>query len=352
MKAMKKLMAIFASMVCLGSQAQTSVPKCYEGLDIRTFTYAVKGNDTLRLDTYIDPNFKTVGPRPVFIYSFGGGWESGTRKDGASDLIPFLTNLARQGFVGVGIDYRLNYLKARKTGKVPDISLTKLALEKKWDDKAIASAIKESIAIGVEDLYDATSYLIAHAKDLNIDTSKIVIGGGSAGANNSLTAEYWIVNDMPLARKHLPSGFNYAGIVNCAGDIWMDGKGDPQWKKKPCPMMFYHGEQDNIVPFDRLYLASVDGGLVGPKVIARQLKEMQVPYWLYVATDADHCMAGLPSMNNWLEMLSFMHRVVMKGEKVAIETHDTSYEGPRTVVGWIQQTMHVSKDAIMKALTK
>lgn len=340
--------------IAIGASAQIPQPcdKACEGLDITEHTYAIKDGDTLKLDVYVDPAATRFGnKRPVYIYSFGGGWESGTRKDAATDMIPFLTNLAREGFVGVGIDYRLGYLKARQAGKVQDISITLIALQKQWDTKPVAEATQQAIAIGVEDLYDATSYLVNNAEKLGIDPDKIIIGGGSAGAINSITAEYWLCNGTDLAKKHLPEGFQYAGLINCAGDIWIDGKNDPVWKTKPCPMMLFHGERDNIVPIDRLYLSSVNGGFVGPQIIAPQLKAMEVPYWLYVATDADHVIAGTPNIYNQKEMLSFIDRVILGDEKVAIETKDTAYGEPRTTIGWIQKMMNgVSKEDILKQI--
>jgi carboxylesterase type B len=41
-----------------------------------------------------------------------------------------------------------------------------------------------AINMGAEDIYAATRYLIDHADALNIDSTKIVLAGSSAGAFN------------------------------------------------------------------------------------------------------------------------------------------------------------------------
>ena len=56
----------------------------------------------------------------------------------------------------------------------------------------------------MEDLFDATSYVLKHAEDWNIDKDRIVIFGGSAGATNSLVAEYNVANETELALRTSP----------------------------------------------------------------------------------------------------------------------------------------------------
>ena len=89
------------------------------------------------------------------------------------------------------------------------------------------SAVPFQKQFGVEDLYDATAWIVGHADMLNIDTTKIVISGGSAGATNSVMAEYYLCNGDELAQR-LPKGFRYAGVIPFAGGIWKAGLSEPE----------------------------------------------------------------------------------------------------------------------------
>lgn len=48
---------------------------------METYTYAVKGQDTLKLDVYTCLSAWPSDKQLTYVYSFGGGWESGTRAD-------------------------------------------------------------------------------------------------------------------------------------------------------------------------------------------------------------------------------------------------------------------------------
>lgn len=100
-----------------------------------------------KLDLYLPP--KEKGPSPVVINIHGGGWNHGV-KESQSGFNTFF----RMGYAVANIEYRL-------TGQ------------------ATAPA-------AVEDTRCALVYLIRNAKELNIDTSKIVIMGGSAGGHLAL----------------------------------------------------------------------------------------------------------------------------------------------------------------------
>lgn len=66
-----------------------------------TYTYAVKGQDTLKLDVYTCLSARPSDKQLAYVYSYGGGWESGTRADAK-----MMQKFARKGYVAISIDYR------------------------------------------------------------------------------------------------------------------------------------------------------------------------------------------------------------------------------------------------------
>lgn len=84
---------------------------------------------------------------PVYVWVHGGGWKGGTKDGGVGQLVP----LARSGFVGATIEYRL-------TGEAP-------------------------FPAQIEDCKCAIRYLRAHAEKYHIDPQRIAVGGSSAGGH-------------------------------------------------------------------------------------------------------------------------------------------------------------------------
>jgi hypothetical protein len=277
---------------------------------ISTYTYAEKGGQALCLDVCVDTTVHVQGKRPVLVFSFGGGWETGKRQDG-DDLIRWF---AHRGYVGVSIDYRLYIHQLKTSGKKLNIF-------------NVATSYYSAILTGVEDLYDATSYIIGKADTWNADTSRIAICGSSAGAINSVMAEYLISNDNPLALSHLPRGFNYAALIPCAGGIWQQGDGEPTWKHKPCACLLYHGTSDQMVPYKVFRPTPPDFGAYGPAFYVDQLKAMHVPYLMHSFSGVDHAIAGIYNRADIRdEMFNFLQRVMIGGEHIATTIVEEDYD--------------------------
>jgi len=201
------------------------------GVQKATFEYAVKDSQKLFLDRFVDTSANVVGKRPVVIFSVGGGWESASRGDGS--VSPFLTYLTSLGYMMVSIDYRPGIKMAKANGEMTAANGVQMYLR--------------AIQWGVEDLFDATSYILERADEWNVDKEQIVIMGGSAGATNSLVAEFNVANDTELARAHLPKGFRYAGVISMAGAFWLKADTPLDFKSKPAPILFFHGAKDQLV---------------------------------------------------------------------------------------------------------
>jgi acetyl esterase len=87
-------------------------------------------------------------PKPVLVWFHGGGWVIGTL-DGADIGCRLMTNAS--GCVVVSVDYRL--------------------------------APENKFPTPVEDCFAATKWVAENAEELNIDASRIAVGGDSAGGN-------------------------------------------------------------------------------------------------------------------------------------------------------------------------
>lgn len=70
-----------------------------------TYIYAIKGNDTLKMDVYTDNTVQQSRSRPVLLWMHGGGFSGGTRDNPAE--VKLAQFAAKKGYVGISISYRL-----------------------------------------------------------------------------------------------------------------------------------------------------------------------------------------------------------------------------------------------------
>ena len=113
-------------------------------------TYLTANNWEGKLDVYRRRDAATPSPTLIFIH--GGGWTGGTKESSSLTFLPFL----QMGWNVVNVEYRL----AR-------VSLAPAA---------------------VEDCLCALRWVYRNAKQYNIDTSRLVVTGGSAGSHLALTS--------------------------------------------------------------------------------------------------------------------------------------------------------------------
>lgn len=252
----------------------------------RTYRYAVKGPDSLYLDHYSAP---VEGKRPCVIFIFGGGFVGGCR-DNNND-IPYFYTLTQHGYDVVSIDYRLGMRGVKSPGIIEFLRL-----------------FDKTINIAVEDLFSATNFILEHAHEWHIDTSKIVVSGSSAGAITALQAEWAICNQHPTTAA-LQEGFNYAGVIAFAGAVFTLN-GAPEWNSTAAPMLLFHGSSDTQVPYTKM--AMLGRGMYGSQYIANKLHDAGAPYWLYVVEYETHSMASKPMHENHTEILSFLDEYVMQ----------------------------------------
>lgn len=310
---MKQLiLTLMAFVVGLGvAEAQeTTMVQANPQVEKSTFVYAVKGSDTLRLDRYRMADVQCAEPSPCLLFVFGGGFAWGERDN--ADYIPFFEHVARQGFTVVAMDYRLGLKSAVARG---ELSMERFPL-----------LMAASIRMAVEDLYDATAYLIAQSDEWQIDPQRIVTCGSSAGAITVLHAEYELCNGSPLTQR-LPEEFNYAGVISFAGAIFAAGD-DLVWgeSRTPAPMLLFHGDADSNVPYSAI--RAMGAGFFGSEYIAAQLSQMEVPHTFYSITNAAHEMAVVPMNENRYEIDAFLQHTVLEQQPLVIEARVNSLDRP------------------------
>ena len=259
-----------------------------------TFTFAMKNGIDLRMDKYSMPDHP-VGKQPCFIFMFGGGFRGGTRD--SQTYLDCFNDLARNGYTVISIDYRLGLKDVKPQGIVN-----------------VISALKRAIDWAVEDLYDATTYIVKHAGEWDINPEQIVISGSSAGAITVLQAEYERCNNGPLA-ANLPPDFRYAGVIGFAGAI-LTLSDVLQWEKMPAPTILFHGDADDIVPFAKLQVENIM--FCGSQEIKDQLNKRGASYALLQFIGDKHTVSSDPLQYNLPEVRRLLEILVRKAMPVTI----------------------------------
>ena len=273
-----------------------------------TRTFSIIGKDTLKVDAYINPKAE-VKPegRPVVMYIHGGGWTMGSRVNAAQEI--FCRYMAERGWLALSIDYRLAGVSANADGLVGKLI-------------DLAGSNMVAVKTACSDVVDATNFVLQQ-KDWKANPAKFCLAGGSAGAMASLQTVYDFCNDEEYT-KRLPKDFSYAGVISQAGCITLElGQQKLTWKRKPCPIMFFHGTEDNAMP---LGVTDVDCRFVGTLSIVEQLEEMGVPYWKWIERGADHVMA-MRTLTVYLEeQYHFLRDFVENGQQTCINTESKEKE--------------------------
>jgi hypothetical protein len=191
------------------------------------------------LDVY-QPTGDTELARPLLIWVHGGSFIGGSKTDG--DVVAFSQKFAKKGYVCASIDYRLGFFP--------------------FDS---ANAVK-AVVRATQDLKAAIRYFYKDRQTSNtykIDTTKIFIGGSSAGAITALHVAY-LDNECEISDYLSPStitslgglegnsgnpGYSTTvqGVINGCGALarysWLEA-GD-------VPVCSIHGTNDGTVKYNR-----------------------------------------------------------------------------------------------------
>lgn len=287
-----KTIILFLSLfVCIGISANG-------GIDKQTFIYSMKDGNTLQLDKYSLKNETVNEAKPCIIFMFGGGFANGKRDD--NYYVEYFNKLVNKGYIVVSIDYRLGMKNAGS----------------QIDPMRFVVTLNNSISMAVEDLFDATAFVIEHADEWKVDKNAVIANGSSAGAISVLQGAYNISNKTKLAQI-LPGDFNYAGVISFAGAIFsIDG--DLKWKDTPAPIQMFHGDADSNVPYDKIEMLKF--GFYGSKHIAEQFEGLNYPYYFYKVENAAHEIAGDPMTQCLDEIYSFIDKFALNRMQLMVNT--------------------------------
>lgn len=205
-------------------------------------------NVPLALDVY-RPVGDTLSLRPLMLFVHGGSFIGGVRND------PFMRDLcisfAQKGFVTATVSYRLGIDLNNFTNL--NIEFIKATLRSMQDVKGAIRFMYQSVA--------------QNGNPYGIDTSKILLGGYSAGSISSIhvallkdtTNATQLVRDLlrevgGLEGNSGNAGYSsqVAGLFNMAGavvDTLLVGTG-------ALPSIHIHGTADQVVPYGRGYASN------------------------------------------------------------------------------------------------
>ena len=265
---------------------------------VTTYTYAVKGLDTLKLDVYSPKNMKKTDSLPVLLWMHGGGFVGGDRAYPSEVRLAELA--VENGYLGVFISYRLTR-KGQPTGFGCDCP------------KSEKLATFKNAAI---DFLDAAKFVYQNRELLGADTNKIIAGGSSAGAEGMLNAvymrEYFVDNLKPYENVKFAGVFSLAGAMVNADYITMTNA---------LPSAFFHGTDDNLVPFGnsahhqcsakRLGYIILDGSAS----IVEKLKKLEKPFYFYKVNGGKHELSSIP-FEQMEDVFRFFKQTVFLNETI------------------------------------
>ncbi|WP_299227793.1 alpha/beta hydrolase [uncultured Psychroserpens sp.] len=266
--------------------------------DVKTYTYAVKAKDSLKLDVYTPKSITKDQRLPVIIWMHGGGFAGGNRF--GTEEMKFMNYITSKDYIGVSISYRL-LRKGAKTG---------FGCNCPKEDKLF------TFASAIEDFLDASKYLIAHNDKLNIDTTKLIAAGSSAGAETILNAVF--MNDYFIEDTSHYNEVSFAGVVSFAGALL-----DVSYitEANAIPTVLFHGVEDAIVPYSTAahHLCHHDdpGYLIldGSKAIADQLDQLEKAYYLHKVKSGKHEVAAI-AFEEMEAVFEFLNKTILNSELI------------------------------------
>jgi len=249
----------------------------FSQVKMTTYTYAIKGMDTLKMDVYSPEGLTQNDSVPVMLWMHGGGFVGGDRAYPSEVKLAQLA--AENGYLGVFISYRLTR-KGQVTGFGCDCPKSEKLLT--FQNAAL-------------DFLDAAKFIYQNKNLLGADTTKIIAGGSSAGAEGMLNAVYmreYFVDDLKQYQN-----ITFAGVFSLAGAMV---NADYITMTNALPSAFFHGTADSLVPFasapHHLCAPTRVGYLMldGSATIVEKLKKLEKPYYFYKVNGGKHELASIP----------------------------------------------------------
>jgi len=244
-------------------------------------------SQNLLLDFY-EPSGDTMAKRPLIIYIHGGGFSDTSQTRQLKHIIAFCDSFALRGYAVASIDYRL--------------------------DSASTSLSNRAIINAMHDAKASIRYFKANASSYKIDTTKIFMGGESAGAITSLNASYMNAMSEVLYPSNLPMSFDNSVEGNSGNSGYSSSVratlclcgGSKHVSTLPVfdtsainlsdnPALIVHGGNDPIIP------------LVFAEEIKTRLNHLSIYHQFYKFPSATHCPWFYTLSNSWLYLDSLVN---------------------------------------------
>ena len=163
---------------------------------------------------------------------------------------------------------------------------------------------------------DAAKFLVDRAEMFQIDSTKIIAGGSSAGAEGILNAVY--MREYFLDNAEAYSNVKFAGVFSCAGALV-----DASYitKANALPSVLYHGTKDQLGPGFKAphhYCEPTDDGYIildGSNVIAKKLEEFETSYYFNLVKEAQHEISRIP-FEELDKVFNFFERTIINDEVI------------------------------------
>lgn len=251
------LYAVIGAIICLTGTLNAHAQHPQE-LICNTYMF-VERDSSLCLDVY-----KPETPRAdkaAVLMAFGGGFISGERNN--DQMKRWASALLEHGFTVISIDYRLGFKDSdflanhSRLLQLPDLFM-------------------HCIDIAVQDCAAAVAWVCSNADMLDIDPSKLILTGSSAGAITILQLDYYRANSMSGASA-LPAGWKPVAVIPYSGGV-MCRDSKLKYATDPAPTMLLHGTKDRIVTYKSIGLPfgkKMHGGKKMDKALTRQ----DIPHW-------------------------------------------------------------------------
>lgn len=295
---MKNYFALFLLLFVLSLSAQTKT----------THIYSIKGIDTLKLDVYTPKNIENGKKFPTLLWIHGGGFAGGSRDNKAEQQL--CEYAVDQNYMAISISYRL-LRKGTKT---------------LFDCECTKAEKLETFKQAVIDYMDAAKFITDNADLLHIDTSKIIAGGSSAGAETILNVVYmreYFVEDLAKYEN-----IKFAGVFSLAGALV---NANYITKENAVPSVLFHGTEDNLVPFGNAphhYCNSTKPGyliLDGSEIITKKLKEFETSYYFNMVKGGRHEISSIP-LTDLDKVFNFFEKTIINNQIIQTKIIKTKRE--------------------------
>ena len=240
-------------------------------------------------DLYQPANDTATTRRPLIIWMHGGGFKFGAKS--AKSIRMLCKAFAQKGYVCASINYRLS----------------------KKNTLTNVKALIRGCADAVQDAGVAVAFFKKNSTRFRIDTSRIVLGGNSAGAMIALQTVYSnsaALRQLADSTDEKPvETFSYntqsvAAVINFWGALFKI-----DWlKNSRIPIVNVHGSKDHVVPIEK-----TKSSFYGSKSIQQKADALHIPACLKIFEGYGHelqkhfkpFVSSAATKRRWLEAGAF-----------------------------------------------